>query len=77
MPPKAKLSAILETVGFQGDETHAFLDCQTGEVVVLSDEELGAAEDENDPADHPDWQRGNIKRAKAARLLGVKHDLVA
>ena len=67
MPTKAKLSAILDALGFQSDETHAYLDREKGEVVVLSDEELGAADDERDPADYPEWQRKNIEQAKAVQ----------
>lgn len=67
MPAKAKLSAILDALSFQGDETHVCLDRETGEVVVLSDEELRAAEDEDDPADYPEWQRPNIEQAKAVQ----------
>ncbi len=63
--PRARLSAIVEALEMQGDETHAFLDRQTGEVVVLMDEELGAAEEGADLSDYPDWQREAIEQAKA------------
>ena len=63
MPARAKLSAILEALEMQGDETHAFLDRQTGEAVVLTDEELRAAEDGDDTSDYPDWQKESIKQA--------------
>ena len=48
----------------QSDEAHTFLDRQTGEVVLLSDEELRAAEDGGDLSDYPEWQRDNIEQAK-------------
>ena len=67
MPARVKLSAILEALEMQGDETHAFLDKQTGEVVVLTDEELRAAEDDDDLGDYPEWQRENIEQAKAVQ----------
>jgi len=67
MPPNVKLSAIVEALEMQFDETHAFLDKQTGDVVVLSDDELRAAENDDDPADHPDWQRENVEKAKAVQ----------
>lgn len=63
MPARVKLSAILEALEMQGDEVHAFLDRQTGEVVVLSDEELRAAEDGDDTSDYPDWQKEDLKQA--------------
>ena len=65
-----KLSAILEALEMQGDETHAFLDRQTGDVVVLSDEELRAAEDGDDWSDYPEWQRDNIEQANLVRADG-------
>ena len=58
----------MDALEVQGDETHAFLDRRTGEVVVLSDEELSAAEDGDDVSDYPEWQRDNIAQA---RLVNV------
>jgi hypothetical protein len=67
MPPRVKLSAIIDAIETQSDETHAFLDRQTGQVLVLSDEELGAADDGDDISDYPEWQRENIEHAKAVQ----------
>jgi hypothetical protein len=67
VPARAKLSAILDALEMQGDETHAFLDRQTSEVVVLLDEELRAAEDGDDLSDYPEWQRDNIGQANLVR----------
>ncbi len=63
--PKPKLSSILEAMELSNDELHSYVDRETGEVVTLSDEELRAAEDEDDPSDYPEWQRESIERAKA------------
>jgi hypothetical protein len=71
MSARVKLSDILEALEMQGDETHAYLDRQTGEVVVLSDEELRAAEDGDDLSDYPEWQRGNIEQARAVQADGA------
>jgi len=65
MPARVKLSALLNALEIQFDETHTYVDRQTGEVVVLSDEELRAAEDADDLSDYPEWQRENIEQAKA------------
>jgi hypothetical protein len=65
MPNRVKLSAIVEAMEMQFDESHSYLDKQAGEVVMLSDEELAAAEDQGDPADYPQWQQDNIELAKA------------
>jgi hypothetical protein len=63
MPARAKRSAILDALEMQGDEVHACLDRQTGEVVVLTDEELRGAERGDDLSRHPDWQRASIEQA--------------
>ena len=67
MPARVKLSAILEALEMQGDEVHAFLDRHTGEVVVLTDEELRAGEDGHDLSHYPEWQRDNIEQAALVR----------
>jgi len=63
--PRVKLSAVLEGMELQFDETHALLDRATGEVFSLSDEEFQAGEEDADPSDYPEWQRESIERAKA------------
>lgn len=67
MPPRVKLSAIVDALDSIGDETQAYLDRQTGEVIVLMDEELSAAEDDDDPAEYPEWQRKSIEQARAVQ----------
>lgn len=67
MPPHVKLSAIIDALETPSDETRAFLDTQTGQVLVLSDEELGAAEDGADLSDYPEWPQENIEQAKAVQ----------
>jgi hypothetical protein len=67
VPARVKLSAILDAMEMQSDETHAFLDRQTGEVVMLTDEELGAAEEDADLSGYPEWQRDNIEQANLVR----------
>lgn len=67
MPPSVKLSAILELMDMPSEEMQAYLDKQTGEVILFSEEERLAAEEDDDPADYPDWQRKGIEQAKAVR----------
>ena len=62
-----KLRDIIDALESPSDESHAYLDKQTGRMVVLSDEELGAADDGDDPADFPEWQRDNIEQAGAVQ----------
>jgi hypothetical protein len=65
MTTRAKLSAILEGLEFQSDQTRGWVDRRTGEVVMLSDEEIAAADEGDDPADLPEWMRDSIEQAKA------------
>jgi len=67
MPPRVKLSAITDALEMSGDERYVFLDRQTGEVIVLSDEELRAADGGDDAGDYPEWQREAIEQAKAVQ----------
>ena len=36
----------------------------TGEVMIFSDEELNAAEHDEDPTDRPEWYREAVARAR-------------
>jgi hypothetical protein len=63
MPARVKLSEILDAIEMQFAESHAFVDRETGGVVMLSDEELKAADGGDDPADYPEWQRENLRLA--------------
>lgn len=65
--PQVKLSSIVEALDIQNDETLAYLDRQTGQVLVVSDEDLRAAEDGDDLTDYPEWQRASIEQAKAVQ----------
>ena len=64
MAAKVKLSEILNALEFQSDQSHAYVDRQTGEVVELTDEELGMAEDEEDMHLIPDWEKELVEKAK-------------
>jgi hypothetical protein len=47
-----------------GDESSAHLNRKTGELVMLADEELTAAEEGEDMEDYPEWQRQRIALAR-------------
>ncbi|MCL2646081.1 MAG: UPF0158 family protein [Phycisphaerales bacterium] len=66
MPP-VKLSAILEHLDTQNHETHSYLDKQTGEVFVLTDEDIHAAEGD-DMDDYPAWQHESIEQTKVVLI---------
>ncbi|MFP4083238.1 MAG: UPF0158 family protein [Candidatus Aminicenantes bacterium] len=58
-----KLSDIIDAMEFQPDETTAFLNKETGEIVGVSDEEFRAAEEKRSLESYPEWQRGLIREA--------------
>jgi len=67
MPPRVKLSEIVDGLEMVGDETRTFLDTQTGKVISLMDDELRAAEnaEDEDPTGLGEWERESIEQAKA------------
>lgn len=64
MAIRVKLKSILEGMESQSDESSTFLDRRTGEVVLISDEELHAAEDDDPIEDFPEWEQELVKIAK-------------
>jgi len=65
MPPRAKLSDIIDALDMQFDETHTLFDRQTARVVSVTDDDLSAAENEDDLSHFHDWQVESIEIAKA------------
>ena len=64
MPTRVKLDDIIEGLEAQSDENCAFLNKKTGEVVLISEEEQRAAEDDEPIENFPEWQQDLIKIAK-------------
>lgn len=66
MPLPIKLKEIIEGMDMQSDETTAYLNKQTGEVIPIMEEELRAIEDEDEEQiqEMPDWQKENLQTAK-------------
>ena len=60
MNVKVKLSYIAEEMDIQHDEMGSYLNRETGEVIMISEEEMRAVEDEKDLEDYPEWQRESI-----------------
>lgn len=58
-----KLDDLINEIEVQMDETFTYINTQTGEVIILSREEMRAAEDEESLENYPDWQRENIEQA--------------
>jgi hypothetical protein len=61
---RVKLSEIIEGIEFQSDERSSYLNRLTGDVVMITDEEIRAAEEGNSLDDYPEWQLDSIEQAK-------------
>lgn len=59
MKVKVKLEAIIEEMELAFEESRSLLNTKTGEIVLLTSDDLNAAEDE-EPFEHlPEWQQEN------------------
>jgi len=70
-----KLDDIIEALEAQSDENCAFLNKKTGEVVLISQEEQNAAENDGPIEDLPDWQRDAVNLMK--EIIAESHNCVA
>lgn len=61
---RVKLNEIIEGLECQSDESSSFLDKTNGKVVLVSDYEMRAAEDEDPIEDFPDWEQDLVRIAK-------------
>ena len=59
-----KLNDVVEAIDRAMEEQVHFLDRRTGEIILLTSEELTAAEDDDPISDYPDWQRDSILKAR-------------
>ena len=59
-----ELAKIVEGIEFQSDESQAFLNLSTGEVIIYTDEEIEAAENDEDLSGHAEWYREAVAQAK-------------
>ncbi|WP_353893561.1 UPF0158 family protein [Proteinivorax hydrogeniformans] len=60
----ASLDEIVEAMELQSDDDSPYLSLKTGEVVVLSAEDIRYAEDEVDTETLPDWQKYSVEIAQ-------------
>lgn len=58
-----KLIDLVGEIEMQIDDTFTYINSATGEVFMLTREEIGAAEDEEPLDKFPEWQRENIEKA--------------
>ncbi len=49
---------------FQFDESYSYLNSRTGQVFVISQEEIDAAQENQPLGDFPQWQQDNLKTAR-------------
>ena len=61
---RAKLSQVVDAIEMAGDGNDAFFDRRTGEVQIISDDDIAAADDEQPAAEAPDWQQDLIAIAR-------------
>ncbi|MGO9137866.1 MAG: UPF0158 family protein [Syntrophales bacterium] len=55
---------VVNEIDVLSDEHSAFLNRHTGELVTLSNEEISAAEEDDNIDEYPEWQRDMIIKAK-------------
>ena len=59
-----KLRAVVDQVHMSGDEMTAYFNRRTGDLIILSDEDVSCAQDDEDNRFIPDWQHEAVDRAK-------------
>jgi len=64
MAIRVKLDDIIDGMECQSDESSSFLNKKTGEVVLISDYEMQAAEDDELLEDMPDWEQDQVRIAR-------------
>jgi hypothetical protein len=69
-----KLNDVVEAIHSAMEEHVHYLDKRTGEIILLTREELEAAEEDEIISDYPDWQRDSI--LKARKVLGASDEFL-
>ena len=64
MPISIRLNDVVEALDNATEEHSHYLNKRTGEIVLLTSEELKAAEDDELISKYPDWQRESILKAR-------------
>jgi hypothetical protein len=59
-----KLNDVTEALEEAAEECAHYLDRNTGEIVMITDEEMEAAEEDELISEYPDWQREAILKAR-------------
>jgi hypothetical protein len=61
---KVKIDDIIDVVDFDGDMSESFLNTKMEQVCIFTDEELRAAENDEDRSDSTEWYYEAVARAK-------------
>jgi hypothetical protein len=69
-----KIGEIVEAIDLQTDETTAFLNKRTGEIVTILAEEIDAVENQEPLEDTPEWERGDMRIAQ--EIFGNEGDFL-
>lgn len=64
MPVTVKLNDVVEALNSAMEEHSYYLDKRTGEIILLTSEELQAAEEDELISEYPDWQKESILKAR-------------
>ena len=59
-----KLQDVVEALDITGEEHSQYLDRRTGEIFMVTNEEMEAAEEDELLSEYPDWQREGILKAR-------------
>ena len=69
-----KLGEIIEAIDFQLEESSAYLNMNTGEVVTATQEDFKAAENQDSLDEYPEWQHESITMAQ--EILAHEADFI-
>ena len=64
MPIEVKLSEVIEALDNAMDEHAYYLDKRSGEIVLVTDDDITAAENEELMLESPEWQQESIANAR-------------
>jgi hypothetical protein len=64
MPPRVKVDDVIEALDAAGEDHSHYLDKRTGEIVLITNDEMEAAEEDELISEYPDWQRESILKAR-------------
>jgi len=71
---RVKLDDVIEALDSATEELTYYLDKRTGEIILLTSEDIQAAEDDELISEYSDWQRDSI--LKAREVLGESEQFI-